>query len=212
MERILIVGAGGFGREVFCYVKDQQKQQGKEAKIFFLDDNLDSLKGHLLQDLHLGRIDDFSPTEQDHFIIAIGDPTVRLKITERLEKKKAKFATIVHPTAYVAESTALQPGTIVGPFAFIGPDCLIGKHVMFNTYASCGHDAVIGDYCVLSPYAVVNGNVTLGQLVFMGTQACVVLGRKVGEKSKIGAGALVLKDVPERSLAVGSPAHSEQKY
>jgi sugar O-acyltransferase (sialic acid O-acetyltransferase NeuD family) len=212
MGRILIVGAGGLGRDVFCYLKDERRLNGNNTKVFFLDDNPDTLNGHVLQEFYRGSIDEFTPTAQDRFIIGVGEPSVRLKIAERLEKKGAKFSTLIHSTAYVAESAIIEPGTIVAPFSYIGPDCRVGKHVVFGTYASMGHESSIGDYCVLSPYAVLNGNVKLGHQVFMGTQACVVLGLKVGEKSKIGAGAIVLKDVPERSLAIGSPARFEQKY
>ena len=83
--------------------------------------------------------------------------------------------------------------------------------MVLNTYASVGHDSKAGPCCVLSPYAVVNGNVELGEEVFMGTHATVIPGRKVGRRSSLSAGAVVVRDVAEDSFMMGNPAKGWRK-
>jgi sugar O-acyltransferase (sialic acid O-acetyltransferase NeuD family) len=208
---LIIVGAGGFGREVYQYARDCWPGIGLIVK-GFLDDNLEALGEQRLPQTVVARVDEYAVQPADCFAIAVGNPQSRRALVERLRNSGARFVSIVHPLAYVAPTASLGEGCILAPFAFVGPDSDVGAFSVLNTYASCGHDAKTGAYSVLSPYAVLNGNVELGDEVFLGTHATVIPGKKVGARSKLAAGCVVFKDVPERSLATGNPASSRQIY
>ncbi|WP_207733776.1 DapH/DapD/GlmU-related protein [Clostridium sp. 1001275B_160808_H3] len=94
-------------------------------------------------------------------------------------------------------------------------ECEIGKGTLlgYGGIAVVIHkNAVIGRNCVISQCVTIggkegaNGVPVIGDNVFIGAGA-KVLGRiKVESNSKIGANAVVLRDVPEGKIAVGIPA------
>ncbi|HEU4657949.1 MAG TPA: acetyltransferase [Capillimicrobium sp.] len=210
MSRLVVAAAGGFGREVLAYARDA----GFDVKGILHDvhEYPGSLDGYDLDHLLLGTIDGYEIAEEDVFAVGLGDPAPRTEVTERLVARGARLATIVHPTAWVAPTATLGAGVVVAPFACVAPDAVVGDWSLLNTYASVGHDARLGRGCILSPYATVNGWVELEAQVFLGTHATVGPRRRVGERSSVSAGSVVLRDVPARSLAAGNPARSRELY
>lgn len=198
---LIIVGAGGFGREVLTYAQDIGL-----AVAGFLDDNPQALTPFQLDALHLGSLNAYDFTSQDRVVIALGDPSGRRKLAHSVREKGGQFFTLIHPTAYVARSATLQDGCILCPFAVVGAHAIVGENTAINTYASVGHDATVGKHSVFSPYSVINGNVSLGEAVFLGTHASVTPGKTVGLNSKISAGAVVTRNIEAGSLVTGNPA------
>ena len=210
---IVIVGAGGLGREVYCYLNDLIEIKNVEWKIKgFLDDKVSSLKEYGIDSPVFSTVSLFKPEPSDRVIVAVGDPVIRKKIVDSLVGRNVQFVSVVHPLAYVAKGAKIGPGCLIAPFAFVGPNSDIGSHTVLNAYASVGHDSNVGSFSVFSPYAAITGNVEVGTQVFFGTHTTVVPGRKIGELSKVAAGAVVMRDVPPFSLAVGSPAKCHEVY
>jgi sugar O-acyltransferase (sialic acid O-acetyltransferase NeuD family) len=210
VTRLIVVTAGGFGREVEAYARDA----GFEVAGFLHDTHRypGSLDGLGIDDRILGPVEGYEPRGDELLAIGLGDIAPRLETAEALLARGARLATVVHPSAWVADSAVLAPGTVIAPFAFVGPHARVGELSVLNTYASVGHDSVVGRCCVLAPYAVINGRVTLGDEVFLATHATVTPRRSVGDGSTVSAGSVVLRDVPARSLAVGNPARSRELY
>ena len=212
MEELIIVGAGGFGREVMQYTQDAFAHNPNVRIKGFLDDNPDSLANHTLAFQILGNTSDYVIQENDRFIVALGNPEIYQTLVERLARRGAKFFTLVHPLAYVAPTAKLGQGCMIAPFAVVGPFAVLEDHVSLNVYASVGHDTHVESYCVLTPYAVINGYVTLEQRVFLGTQAIVLAGKRVGKGSKISAGAVAYRNIPANSLVVGNPGKARVMF
>jgi sugar O-acyltransferase (sialic acid O-acetyltransferase NeuD family) len=206
MSRVLVVCAGGFGRELAAYARDA----GFEVAGFLhdLDAYPGSLDGVSLGAPVLGTTGDYQPRDGELLAIGLGDIALRRALTEELLARGARLATVVHPTAWVAPSASLGEGVVIGPFAFVGPDAAVGDLSILNTYASIGHDTVVGRCCVLAPYAVANGRVTLEDEVFLATHATVTPRRRVGAGSAVSAGSVVFQDVPAASFVSGNPARS----
>lgn len=207
MHELIVVGAGGFGREVFNYALDA----GLEVR-GFVDDDASAGKGRLQAPL-LGSVDEvaFDP-DGDRFLIGVGDPGTRRLIAERVSARGGLLGSVVHPTAYVARDADVAAGCLVCPFALLATNARVMRNVAVNTYASIGHDAIVGAHTVLSPYSVVNGNVELGESVFLGTHATVTPGRRVGRNSKIAAGAVASRDVEAGFLVSGNPARGRAMF
>lgn len=203
---LLIVGAGGFGREVLQYLRDAIRLQPGYTVKGFLDDAPPDLEAFGLEVPVLGGTQRYDFEPADRAIIAVGEPSLRLAMAERLEACGARFVTLVHPLAYVSEAATLGVGCIVAPFASVGAHARLGDHTVLTFYASVGHDACIGRACGFSPHAVANGGAVLGDGVFLGAYAVVNPTRTVGARSKVAAGAVVYHPVPEDVLAVGNPA------
>jgi len=198
---VIVVGASGFGRELLQYVQDAHGDNPGVHIKGFLDDDPAKAGGAIVGDTLTYPIG-----EEDRFIISLGDPGLRRALAERLSRRGARFVSIVHPTAYVAPTARIGDGCIIGPFANVGSYVQLEDHVLLNLYSAAGHDARIGSCCVFSPYSVANGGSRLDGGVFLGTHATITPGIRVGAGSRIAAGAIVYRDVPKGSLAVGNPA------
>jgi sugar O-acyltransferase (sialic acid O-acetyltransferase NeuD family) len=204
MSRIIIVGAGGFGREVALYLRESHPH----TPCGFIDDNPRALEGHDPTVPLLGAVHGWAPGPDDLFVLAVGSPSTRRQLAAVLSTRGARFLTLVHPRALVAPNATLGTGVIVGPFAYVAPEARIGEHVVLNVYASAGHDTTVGAYCVLSPYVTLLGHSALEDEVFIGSQAVVTIGKRVGARAKVGAGSIVYRDVPAGQLALGNPARN----
>lgn len=208
MRDIVIVGAGGFGREVYHWAHALLGSPNYRFK-GFIDDHPDSEKisGNQLKILgaiHPGK-NQYDIQSTDRFIYAIGNIDNKRVIIDGLQRRGAKFITLVHPTAIVADTAMIGEGVVVCPFAMVSDHATISDFAMINCYASCAHDTRVGRYSILSPYATLNGYVELEEEVFLGTHASVVASRKIGHRTKISANSVAMTDVPPRSIVVGVP-------
>lgn len=203
-RRIVIVGAGGFGREVLHWAR---AAWGTHA---------DRIAGYLSADPHLldahgpslgilGDPRDFVPLPGDGLVLAIGIPGTRRTVAEVLLAKGATFLPVVHPTAVVAPTATIGAGSIVCPHAVVSDAARTGACVVVNYHASLAHDACAGDFAVLSPYAALGGGAVIEEDVFLGLHATVGPGVRVGARSKVSAGSCALFDVASDSLVHGVP-------
>lgn len=204
MYDIIIVGAGGFGREVNLWAKDSFSKDQYKIK-GFLDDNPRILDNYDMDVGIIGELNSYEIKNQDRFLFAIGEIDVKIRLVARLKKKGAKFLTLIHPTAIVANTAKIGQGVIICPFVIVTDHAQLGDFVMMNIYSSCGHDVKVGNYCILSPYATLNGFVVLEKEVFLGTRATVIPYKKIGHKSKISANSVVMRDVPPYKIVFGVP-------
>jgi sugar O-acyltransferase (sialic acid O-acetyltransferase NeuD family) len=205
--RILVVGAGGFGREVVEWIAQSWPEQ-QERVIGFLAEGSGVVPTALGSLPILGDPSDFVPREHDRFVLAIGIPGVRRSVAESLASRDARFLTLVHPQAVVARTARFGQGSVVCPFAVLSDSAQLGRHVLVNYYAALGHDAHVGDFSVMSPYATMGGHACADDDVFLGMHAVVGPRTRVGSRSKVSAGSCALHDVPPDSLVFGVPGRT----
>jgi len=204
MHDIVIVGAGGFGREVYHWAKGCFSSKKFRIK-GFLSKNSRDLDGLDIKLPILGDEDNYKIKKQDRFLVAIGDIGIKKRVVERLAKKGAQFLTLIHPTAIVASTAKIGKGVVICPFALVTDNVLVGDFAMMNIYSSCGHDSRVGKYCVLSPYATLNGFAQIEDEVFMGTHSTVTPKIRIGRNSKISANSAAMYNVPAGSIVFGVP-------
>lgn len=205
--RLIIAGAGGLGREVWTYAHDAIAAGRLPGAVAgFIDDTNPDLRPFGLHHALLGTIADYDPQPDEAVVIAIGLPANRAMVAGKLEARGARFASVIHPLAWVAPSATLGDGCIVAPFATVGPWARLGKHVLVNTHVGVGHDSTIGEASELSPHAVLNGWTSLGARAFVGSGAVVTERQSVGTDAKVAAGAVVYSAVPDGATALGNPA------
>lgn len=203
-RRILIVGAGGFGREVLQWARDAWPHDS-ERIAGFLSANDDSLRGFDCGIDVVSSPDGYEPADDDGLLLAIGVPYVRRNVAESLLARGAVFLTLIHPTAIVSTSAKIGAGSILCPYSIASDSCQVGRFVLMNYHTSLGHDATAGDFSVLSPYATLGGDAHVGDDVFLGLHASVGPGKSIGARSKISANSAALTNAPSDSIIYGVP-------
>ena len=138
--------------------------------------------------------------------LGVGDNRTRQLLAERCLGWGIEIITTIHPTASVSRSARLGRGTVVMASAVINPDARIGLGVIVNTCAVVEHDVVIEDYAHISPNATMGGGSCLGAFSHLGLGASVLPCVVIGSSTVVGAGAVVVKNLPDGVVAVGIPA------
>ena len=148
-------------------------------------------------------------------IIAIGDNRIREKIYLQI-KDLCKFETMQHNSAYVSRFAEIGEGTVIMPQVCINAEVKIGKHCIINTAAVIEHECLIEDFVHISPKASLAGNIIIRKGAHVGLDANIIQGVTVGRNAVIGAGTVVLHDVPDNAVVVGNPARilriNEEEY
>lgn len=204
VRRILIVGAGGFGREVLHWARDAWPDQAATIA-GFLSADPGVLGDHALEVPILGDPAAYMPEPGDGFLLAIGIPGVRRRVAEDLEQRGATFLTLVHPSAIVLPTAMIGNGSIICPYAIVSDSVRLGRFTLMNYHSSLGHDASTGDFSVLSPYSTLGGGAAIGADAFLGLHATVGPGTRIGSRSKVSANSAALHDCPAGTLIHGVP-------
>ena len=205
MKDLYIVGAGGFGREVYTWLHAMDASSDWRFS-GFLDDNATALGGLNYDKGVVAPISDFAVEPSQVFVCGIGGVSAKIKLCQPLIDQGARFLTIVHPTAVIGRNVQLGQGVVLCPGAILTCDIKIGAMTMINCCSSVGHDATIGDWCTISAHCDLTGHTKLGRGVFMGSGAKVVPGKSIGDDALIGAGSVVIQSVAAGQQVFGNPA------
>ena len=204
MKDLIIVGAGGFGRELLQWCKDINKQQPTWKLKGFIDDNSKALYGYECDYNVIGSIKDWKPSDNEEFALAVAEPHLKEKIVSILKDKGANFTSIIHPRAIVSDFSKIGEGIILYPNTTIGPNTIIGN---FTTiFSGVGHDAIIEDFVTISSMCDICGHAFIGKRTFLASHAVVIPSKKIGSDCYIGAGSVVIKNIPPNSRTFGNPA------
>lgn len=206
MKNIVIIGAGGVGREVSLIIQQINELEQTWNLLGFIDDNTDNwgkvINGYSV----IGGIDSLEFLSNDTYIvIAIANYKVKKNIVNKINNK-FKFATIVHPKVWIHDYMTVGEGTIIYEGAILTANIEIGNHVIISPKCGVGHDSIIKDYVSLLWNVNISGNDLIEEGVMMGSGSTVIQGKKIGKGSIIGAGAVVVNDIESFSTAVGVPA------
>lgn len=207
IKRLVIFGAGGFGREVLQLVRDiNETVPTWQCEGFLVDSKY--ADGGMVQGLPiLGDLAWLVRNPGVQVVIAVGSPVAKREIALRIRRvSENPFATLIHPRAWVGQHVAIGEGSILCAGALVTTDIRIGRHVHINIGATIGHDAVLEDFVTLNPSVNLSGNIKLEEGVEVGTNSVLIPGSVVGCWSIIGAGSVVTKSLPPNVTAVGIPA------
>ena len=193
---IIIVGAGGWGRELAWILERINEVTPSWRILGFSDDDPAKASGSLEGYPLLGAVEKAS---KDHpsasMLLAVGDNSVRAALYGRL--RGHDFPAIIDPSAVVAPTVEMRHGVFIGPNAVVASGAELGKFAIVNTHAGVGHDCRVGDFAQLCPGARLSGGSTLGAHALMGSNSCTCPGISVGAGAKVAAGLPVYADVPD---------------
>ncbi len=206
MKRCLVVGAGGFGREVVSWALDVKQAEWTIAGL--LDANPRALDGKDFPYPVLGDPDTWTPAEDEVFLCGLGIPEVRMRVCDGLRSRGARFLKLIHPTAVVGVRAEIGEGCIIAPQAVVSVNSTLERFTVINVCAYIGHDVRIGEGTLISGHCDIMGYVCIGRCCLIGGSAAVLPGRNVGEHSVVGAGSVAVHDVAARTTVVGVPARA----
>ena len=193
MKEKVLIGSGGFAREVRAHINNNKIKCFVDQKYFQLNDD------------NIFEMSEFDPSKMQALIV-VGEPKHRKDILNRMPKE-TEFFTFIHPSAQL-----LGDDIVIGKGSFISANCIIttnvhlGDHTQLNLCSTIGHDCRIGDFFTSAPGSKISGNCHLGECVYVGTNASIREKVNVCDNVTIGLQAGVVQHIIESGIYVGCPA------
>ena len=207
MKDIVIIGAGGVGKEVAWIIEQINEVTPTYEILGFIDDSKEKWNTQIIGYKVLGGIDYLKEIDyKENIIIAIANYKVKKSIVSKLENLDIKYPIIKHPNLKLHKSVEIGEGSILYEGSIISPEVKIGKHVIISPKCGIGHDSIIKDYVSLLWNVNISGNDFIEEGVLFGSGSIIIQGKRVKEGSIIGAGAIVVKDIKTKGIFVGVPA------
>lgn len=208
MKNLYIVGAGGFGRETLWLAERVNQVEQTWNIRGFIDDN-EQVHGREFRGYPvLGGCDYLADSSEEVWVVvAIAAAKVKRIVVDKLSAyQNLHFATLIDPAAIIQDDLIVGEGCILCVGSVFMANITLGNHVIVNPNCTVGHDSVLEDYVTLYPSVNVSGCVTVGQETELGTGMQIIQGVRIGAQSILGAGTVVIKDIPQGCTAVGNPA------
>lgn len=206
MKHLLIIGARGFGREVY-HSAVESIGYGTEFDIKgYLDDKIDAIVGFEGYPPIIGPVETYQPNKDDVFVCALGDVKWKKHYVQIIERKGGIFVSLMHNTAYVAPTAKIGKGCLLLAGVRVQSDVKIGDFVTLQPYTILGHDTKIGNFCHFNCNAFTGGGVEVGDLVTINTGAMIIPKKRVGNGAFVGVGSVVIRNVAAGNTVFGNPA------
>lgn len=208
MKHLLIVGARGWGREVYAsaIMTDAYNRGEYDIKGFLdsKDDALEGFKGEFPP--IICSPEDYQIQEDDIFFVAMGEPKWRKHYAEIIENKGGQFLTIICKGAFVNPTATIGEGSFISCWTFISDNVILGKHCMVHAFCTLGHDAKVGNYSSLEGYVFLGGYSEMGNESVMHVRSTLIRHKKIGSQVSVGSSSVVMRNVTDGQHVFGNPA------
>lgn len=206
MKRLIIVGAGGYGREMY-FAAMRALGYGTEWEIAgFLDDNPAALDGFDNYPPILGKVSEYEIAADDVFITALGSLQSRRSCVEALEKRGARFVSIIDRDAFLGGNIHIDEGVFIAHGVTLTADIVIGRHSCIFHNTSIGHDTQIGEFSHIYAQCAIGGGVKIGNNTSIYPGATIAPRRNIGNNAVVGINSAVIVNIPSGITVFGSPA------
>jgi sugar O-acyltransferase (sialic acid O-acetyltransferase NeuD family) len=207
---IVIVGCGGFGREVHDVIDAINRKSPSWEVVGYVDDEPKPTNRHLVErrgSRLLGQVDWLAREGNDvQYIIGIGASSIRATIDRRLAAIGLTSPVLIHPAATLGHDVQIDPGTIICAGVRVTTNISLGRHVHLHVNTTVGHDCNLRDYVTVHPLVAISGAVVIGREAMIGTKSAILPGLTIGPNAVVGACACVVRDVADGTTVKGVPA------
>lgn len=203
-EPAIVLGAGGHG----AVVADIVRSSGRRV-VGFLDDNPALLGTEVIGIPVIGASPDALRLAKEHgagLLVGVGDNLIRGRLLKKLVSWGVPITRAVHPSAVISDNVVVEPGVVIMPAGVVNTRSRIRFGAVVNTNASVDHDCDVGEMTNCMPGTVLTGGIIVERYVNLGSRCVVIPLKRIGENAYVGAGAVVLHDVPANAVVVGVPA------
>lgn len=207
MKPIIIYGSGGFAREIAWLIERINNNNPTWNILGYIDDNTAN-HGNVINSYSvLGNQNILTNYEEVSVVLAIGKSTIREKIASNiLDYKKLEFPNLIDPSVIYSEYIDMGIGNIICANTVLTTNIKLGNFNIINLNCTLGHDVDMEDYVTILPSSNISGNCTIKKCAELGTKTTVIPQKIIGEYSIVGAGSVVIRDIPNYCIAVGVPA------
>jgi sugar O-acyltransferase (sialic acid O-acetyltransferase NeuD family) len=199
-----IYGAGGLGREIYEIALRRNAASALWNQIVFIDDFSD--EGDFFGTKRIQFDSLLSHKNQYECVIAVGEPSSREKLFQKLAHENIKLTCLIDPTAIVSPTAKINNGTIICEYSTIHTGVALGYNTLIQPFCDIGHDITVGNHTVLSPFCAPGGGIVFGERVYVGMQSSLIELLNIGDDAIVGMGSAVFRDVPAGATVVGNPA------
>lgn len=208
MKHLIIIGFGGFAREVYWHAQNSRGYLTEWDIKGYLAGDAEAEPGELekLEMPVVGDVNNYKIEDNDVFICAIAGAVVRKRLTDIIRAKGGQFINLIHNTALLQGNVVMGEGNILCPFTFANDHATIGNHVILNMGAGLGHDSSIGDYSSMMGGACLCGFAKAGKNTYFATNAVAVPSSKIDDDAYVGVASVVFKHVRKGQKVFGNPA------
>ena len=200
MERLILIGAGGYAKSVIDSIDIYNYQL-----LGFIDEDV-AKDNHLGYPVIAHSLDELIDANKYVFFVAIGNNALRKKWFDKLISFKLRVINVVDKTAVVSPTACIGTGCFIGKQAIVNSKAIVGNNCVINTRALVEHGCNVSDHANLSTNSVINGDVIVGEGTFVGSCSVTIGQLEIGSWSTIGAGAVVIKNVDNNVTVAGVPA------
>lgn len=206
MKELIIIGARGFGREMYSLAL-QCKEYGKDWIIKgFLDDNAMALDGYQNYPPILGPVESYIPQANDVFVSGLGGVEFKEKYVSIILSKGGQFVNLIHPSVVIYPNAQLGKGITVNAFTVLGNDIKVADFVTIQGYVVLAHDVEVGEWSHITAFSFMAGFTKVGKRVTIYMGAKIIDRRTIGDGATIGAGSVVIRNVKPGVTVFGYPA------
>lgn len=202
--KLVIIGSGGFAREVFNLALDINNSSPNTFKTINFADTDDFHKNDYVDGVKVLKISECD-VKKYHFVIGIADPFKKKKILGEL-KSESKFINLISPSSFVSNDIKFGIGVIVMPFCYISCNVKIGNHAHVNSHCIIGHDSTIGNFFTSACSVSISGNNDISDLCYFGMNSSTKQGLSICKNTIVGLNSGVVKDIIVSGIYIGTPA------
>ncbi len=210
MKNLIIIGVGGFAREVYWHAQNSHGFETEWQIKGFLDGDVklsdEDYKRLPANVPVLGDVNSYEICADDVFTCAIGTPQVRKKLIEKILSRGGEFINLISKDSYIVPSAKIGRGVIFAPKTVVNDLSVIEDFVVINSLSGTGHDAKVGKYSCIMSSVNITGGTKIGEEVFIGSNSVFAPKCKIGDGAYIGMGSVVLKKVKAGAKVFGNPA------
>jgi sugar O-acyltransferase (sialic acid O-acetyltransferase NeuD family) len=206
MKQLIIIGARGFGREIYSLAKRAIGYNEEYTIKGFLDDKTDALEGFENYPPILGGVEDYEISESDVFICALGSTKWKRYYAEIILAKGGTFINLIDKSVIFNQNVTLGIGCIICEYVILSNDIIISDFVTIHPFTNFGHDVIIGKYVNIGAHCFFGGFTVVEEEVTVNVRATILDRLHISKKAIVGAGSLVMRNVKENTTVFGNPA------
>jgi len=207
-EKLVVLGAGGFGREIAFVLSEVNKKSGLYHMLGFVDNDI-SLQGKMIDGYPVLGDDSWllNYSSKINVVIGIGNPKIRKQAVDKFRiKDNIVYPNIIADNVKYSSSTTIGMGCIICLSAVLTVNISLGDFVLVMSNSVIGHDSFLDDFTTIYPSVTISGNVSVGRYSEVGVGAKIIQRKSIGQNSVVGAGAVVIENIPDNCIVAGVPA------